>query len=253
MEALPKKPTLGVRLSTGSFAEHIACFAAFGASHRSSYVCCVNVHMCVEAHNDPAFAAVVNNADFATADGMPMLNKLNRTHGLRQERVAGNDIMPALMAEAERQGLGVFFYGGKQEVLDIIIARAAKDFPRLRIAGAEAPPFRELSPGEINGTVDRINSSGAHIVLVSLGCPKQEKWMAGMKGRIHSIMLGMGGAFLLYAGVDTRAPKWMRDLSLEWAYRLVLEPRRLWKRYLLTNTAFIWLSATERFRKRQAV
>jgi len=253
MEALPKKPTLGVRLSTGSFAEHIACFAAFGASHRSSYVCCVNVHMCVEAHNDPAFAAVVNNADFATADGMPMLNKLNRTHGLRQERVAGNDIMPALMAEAERQGLGVFFYGGKQEVLDIIIARSAKDFPRLRIAGAEAPPFRELSPGEINGTVDRINSSGAHIVLVSLGCPKQEKWMAGMKGRIHSIMLGMGGAFLLYAGVDTRAPKWMRDLSLEWAYRLVLEPRRLWKRYLLTNTAFIWLSATERFRKRQAV
>ncbi|MBP7513349.1 MAG: WecB/TagA/CpsF family glycosyltransferase [Flavobacteriales bacterium] len=207
----------------------------------------------METHNDPAFAAVVNNADFATADGMPMLNKLNSTHGLQQERVAGNDIMPALMAEAERQGLGVFFYGGKQEVLDTIIARAAKDFPRLRIAGAESPPFRELSAGETDQTVDRINSSGAHIVLVSLGCPKQEKWMAGMKGRIDSIMLGMGGAFLLYAGVDTRAPKWMRDLSLEWAYRLVLEPRRLWKRYLLTNTAFIWLSVTERFRKRQAV
>ncbi len=253
MEALPKKPVLGVRLSTGSFAEHIARFAAFGAAHRSSYVCCVNVHMCVETHNDPAFAAVVNNADFATADGMPMLNKLNRTHGMRQERVAGNDIMPALMAEAERQGLGVFFYGGKQEVLDTIIARSAKDFPRLRIAGAEAPPFRELTASEIDGTVDRINSSGAHIVLVSLGCPKQEKWMAGMKGRIDSIMLGMGGAFLLYAGVDTRAPKWMRDLSLEWAYRLVLEPRRLWKRYLLTNTAFIWLSATDRFRNRQAM
>ena len=253
MEALPKMPALGVRLSTGSFAEHIARFAAFGASHRSSYVCCVNVHMCVETHNDPAFAAVVNNADFATADGMPMLNMLNRTHGLQQERVAGNDIMPALMAEAERQGLGVFFYGGKQEVLDTIIARAAKDFPHLRIAGTESPPFRELSAGEIDQTVERINSSGAHIVLVSLGCPKQEKWMAGMKGKIDSIMLGMGGAFLLYAGVDTRAPKWMRDLSLEWAYRLVLEPRRLWKRYLITNTTFIWLSATERFRKRQAM
>ncbi len=253
MEPLPKKRTLGVDLSTGSFAEHIARFASFGAAHRSSYVCCVNSHMCVEAHNDKAFADVVNLADFATADGMPMLNKLNRTHGLQQERVAGNDIMPALMAEAERQGLGVFFYGGKQEVLDNIVARAAKDFPRLRIAGAESPPFRELDARESEQTVDRINSSGAHIVLVSLGCPKQEKWMAGRKGKINAIMLGMGGAFLLYAGVDTRAPKWMRDLSLEWAYRLVLEPRRLWKRYLFTNTAFIWLSATERFRKRRAV
>lgn len=251
MEALPKKRTLGVDLSTGSFTDHIRRFAAFGAARRSSYVCCVNAHMCVEAHNDPAFAAVVNQADFATADGMPMLNRLNSAHGLRQERVAGNDIMPALMAEAERQGLGVFLYGGKQEVLDRIIARAATELPRLRISGAESPPFRPLTPLEIEQAAERINASGAHIVLVSLGCPKQEKWMAAMKGKVHGIMLGMGGAFLLYAGVDSRAPKWMRDLSLEWAYRFALEPRRLWKRYLVTNTAFLWIAATERFRQRQ--
>lgn len=253
MEALPKKRTLGVDLSTGTFAEHVERFAEFGADRRSSYVCCVNAHMCVEAHNDPAFAAVVNNADFATADGMPMLNKLNSTHGLKQERVAGNDIMPALMAEAERQGLGVFLYGGKQDVLDVIIAKAAKERPKLRISGAESPPFRPLTDQEIDHTAERINSSGAHIVFVSLGCPKQEKWMAAMKGKINAIMLGMGGAFLLYAGVDSRAPKWMRDLSLEWAYRFALEPRRLWKRYLVTNTTFLWLSATERFRKRQSM
>jgi N-acetylglucosaminyldiphosphoundecaprenol N-acetyl-beta-D-mannosaminyltransferase len=251
MEALPKKRTLGVDLSTGTFAEHIRRFAAFGAERRSSYVCCVNAHMCVEAHNDSAFSAVVNNADFATADGMPMLNKLNNTHGLKQVRVAGNDIMPALMAEAERKGLGVYFYGGKQEVLDALIAKAGREFPRLHISGAESPPFRPLTPSEIDQTAERINSSGTHIVLVSLGCPKQEKWMAAMKGRVNAIMLGMGGAFLLYAGVDSRAPKWMRDLSLEWAYRFALEPRRLWKRYLITNTTFLWLSATERFRNRQ--
>ncbi len=253
MQALPKKPALGVRLSTGSFAEHIARFADFGAAHRSSYVCCVNVHMCVEAHTDPAFASVVDQADFATADGMPMLNKLNRAHGLAQERVAGNDIMPALMAEAERQGLGVFLYGGEQNVLDTIIARAAKELPRLRICGAESPPYRPLTEAEMLLAAERINNSGAHIVLVSLGCPKQEKWMAAMKGRVHAIMLGMGGAFLLYAGVDTRAPKWLRDLSLEWAYRLALEPRRLWKRYLVTNTTFLWLSATEGLRKKTVV
>ncbi len=249
MDALPKKRTLGLDLSTGSFAEHIRRFAAFGAARHSSYVCCVNAHMCVEAHNDTAFAAVVNGADFATADGMPMLNKLNSTHGMQQERVAGNDILPALMTEAEQQGLGVFFYGGKQNVLDAIIARAAREMPKLRISGAESPPFRPLTAKEIDQAAERINSSGAHIVLVSLGCPKQEKWMAMMRGKVNAIMLGMGGAFLLYAGVDSRAPKWMRDLSLEWAYRFALEPRRLWKRYLITNTTFLWLSATERFRK----
>ena len=110
-----------------------------------------------------------------------------------------------------------------------------------------------MTANEIDQAAERINSSGAHVVFVSLGCPKQEKWMATMKGKINAIMLGMGGAFLLYAGVDSRAPKWMRDLSLEWAYRFALEPRRLWKRYLVTNTAFLWLSATDRFRKRTAI
>ena len=248
-EPLPKKPVLGTDLSTGSFAEHIARFAAFGAAHRSSYVCCVNVHMCVEAHNDPAFAAVVNNADFATADGMPMLNRLNRQYHLRQERMAGNDIMPALMAEAAEQGLSIYLYGGKPDVLDRITTRAAKELPALRISGAESPPFRPLTDTEMEEAAARINASGAQVVLVSLGCPKQEKWMARMKGRIQGIMLGMGGAFLLYAGVDTRAPKWMRDLSLEWLYRLALEPRRLFKRYLITNTTFVWLVATEGFRR----
>ncbi|HNK41829.1 MAG TPA: WecB/TagA/CpsF family glycosyltransferase, partial [Flavobacteriales bacterium] len=209
--------------------------------------------MCVEAHNDPAFAAVVNGADFATADGMPMLNQLNRRHQLGQERVAGNDIMPALMAEAAAQGLGIYLYGGKQEVLDLIVARAAKDWPTLRISGIESPPYRPLSNAEMEDAADRINASTAHIVLVSLGCPKQEKWMAAMKGKVNAIMLGMGGAFLLYAGVDSRAPKWMRDLSLEWVYRLALEPGRLWKRYLVTNTTFLWLSLTGESRKRQSV
>jgi N-acetylglucosaminyldiphosphoundecaprenol N-acetyl-beta-D-mannosaminyltransferase len=252
MEALPKKPVLGVNLSTGSFAEHVQRFAAFGEVHRSSYVCCVNAHMCVEANTDKGFAAVVNNADFATADGMPMLNRLNSAHGLSQERVAGNDIMPALMAEAERKGLGVYLYGGQQEVLDLIVARAARELPRLRISGTCSPPFRPLTAEETADTVQRINASGAHIVLVSLGCPKQERWMAAMKGQVNAIMLGLGGAFLLYAGKDTRAPKWMRDLSLEWAYRFALEPGRLWKRYLITNSHFLGLSVMDRLRRRSA-
>jgi N-acetylglucosaminyldiphosphoundecaprenol N-acetyl-beta-D-mannosaminyltransferase len=244
MSALLKRPVFGIRISTGTFGEHITAFADLGEAHRSSYVCCVNVHMCMEAQDHPDFMEVVNNADFATADGMPVLNKLNRLHGLQQERVAGNDIMPALLAEAERRGLGVFLYGGSESVLQKISDRAAKEHPRLRIAGTWSPPFRALTEAEQQDSVERINASGANIVMVSLGCPKQERWMAAMKGRVKAVMLGVGGAFLLYAGVDTRAPKWMRDLSLEWLYRLALEPGRLWKRYLITNSRFLWMSAT---------
>lgn len=243
MSALPKADIFGLGLSVGSFRDHVAAIATLGKEHRSAYVCCVNVHMCMEAQSDPAFAAVVNGADLATADGMPILKSLNQFTGVGQERVAGNDLMPAVMAEAEKQGLSVFFQGGEQQVLDAVIARAARDLPGLRIAGTYSPPFRQATAGERAAEAERIAASGANIVLVSLGCPRQERWMAAMKGQVPAVMIGVGGAFLLYAGVDRRAPRWMRDASLEWLFRLWLEPGRLWKRYLVTNTAFMWMYA----------
>lgn len=240
---LPKQEVFGLGITVGGFNEHVDAIAALGREGVSSYVCCVNVHMCMEAQKDPGFMKIVNGADLATADGTPILRSLNRFRGLKQERVAGNDLMPAVMAEAERQGLSVFFQGGEQSVLDTIVERAAKDFPRLQVAGTWSPPFRPLTPEEEKQEVDRIIQSGARIVMVSLGCPRQERWMARMKGKVPAVMLGVGGAFLLYAGVDSRAPLWMRKASLEWFYRLCLEPRRLWKRYLRTNSAFLWLYA----------
>lgn len=241
-----KRRAVGVDLTVGTFAEHIKAFGDLAEQHRSAYVCCVNAHMCVEAHRDAAFATIVNNATFATADGMPLLRELNRRHGLRQERVAGNDILPALLAEAAQRGLGVFLLGSTPEVLGRIRERALREHPTLRIAGMEAPPFKPFDPADAQATARRIEATGARIVLVSLGCPKQERWMAAAQGHVRAVMLGLGGAFLLYAGMDTRAPKWMRDLSLEWSYRLALEPGRLWKRYLVTNTWFLWLLLCER-------
>lgn len=245
MNLLTRERVIGVDISTGTFAEHIAVFTEWAHAHRSSYVCCVNAHMTVEAHNDPSFAAIVNGADAATADGMPVRKAVKLFHSVQQERVAGNDLLPALLVEAERLQLSVYLYGGKQEVLDAMVTRAAKEHPQLRFAGVVSPPFRALSEAEMMAEAERINASGAHIVMVALGCPKQERWMAAMKGRVNAVMLGLGGAFLLYAGVDSRAPKWMRDLSLEWLYRLALEPGRLWKRYLVTNSVFVWLFAKE--------
>lgn len=235
---LPKKQALNVGITTGSFAEHVEQICAWGAAHQSVYVCCVNAHMTVEAR-DPGFNAVVNGADMATADGMPVLKAVQWFGKVRQERVAGNDLMPALLDAAVAKGLKVFLYGGKEEVLNIIRERASAKYGASPIVGHESPPFRSLSAQEMDEAAARINASGAHIIMVSLGCPKQERWMAAMKGKVNGVMLGLGGAFLLYAGVDSRAPKWMRDLSLEWLYRFALEPGRLWKRYLVTNSIFV--------------
>lgn len=245
MNALKKVPVFGLGISTGSFGEHVAAIIAMGREHRSAYVCCVNVHMCMEAQADATFREVVNGADLATADGMPIVKSVNKFNLIAQERVAGNDLMPAVLAEAEKEGLSVFLHGGEPHVLEKITGRMAMDHPRLKIAGAYSPPFRQATAAEREEEAARIRQSGAHIVLVSLGCPKQERWMAEMKGRVPAVMLGVGGAFLLYAGMDTRAPLWMRKASLEWLYRLALEPRRLWKRYLVTNTSFILLYVKE--------
>ena len=240
LTTLPKRRVLTADITVGSFEEQIGAIAALGAAHRSSYVCCVNAHMTVEAR-DPAFARVVREADLATADGMPVLLALRYFHKLDQERVAGNDIMPAILTKAAHDGLSVYLYGGSPDGQDRIKERAGRELPDLVFAGCHAPPFAPLSAMDMREEAERINRSGAHIVLVSLGCPKQEQWMHAMKDRVNAVMLGLGGAFLLYAGIDTRAPRWMRRLSLEWLYRLMLEPRRLWKRYLVTNTLFMFL------------
>lgn len=252
MGPLPRVTTLGVDMSIGTFEQHVAAIMDLGLQRTSSYVCCVNAHMCVEAHQHPDFRDVVNGADLATADGMPMVKAVNSFHRVGQERVAGNDLLPALLQAGREQGAAVFLYGGKQEVLDTMVAKATEEHPGLRIAGVLSPPFRALTAAEMEEHARIINASGAHIVMVSLGCPKQERWMAAMKGRVQGVMLGLGGAFLLYAGVDTRAPKWMRDLSLEWLYRLALEPRRLFKRYLVTNSLFVGLYIKAKLRKRKA-
>ena len=145
---LPKVRVLTADISLGGFQEHIHAFAELGAAHRSAYVCCVNAHMTVEARS-AAMAKVLQEADMATADGMPVLRALQLLHGVQQERVAGNDILPALLAEAEKRGLSVYFYGGQESVLKAIEERIGNDHPALRVAGFRSPPFRPLSDAEM--------------------------------------------------------------------------------------------------------
>lgn len=245
-----KRRLLDSSLSTGSFQQISESILQRAQRRQSSFVCVANVHMFMEAHRNAEFARLMDSADVITPDGMPLVLALRGLYGVQQERVAGMDLMPTLLREAANRGLRVYLYGSTPEVLAAIQQRAKVDFPALIWAGVESPPFRPLDPIEDREAAERINASGAHLVLVALGCPKQEKWMAAMKGKINATMVGLGGAFPVYAGIQTRAPRWMQRLSLEWLYRLMQEPGRLWKRYLVTNTLFMGLLARELWRVR---
>ena len=154
-------------------------------------------------------------------------------------RVSGPDLMWALLGRCAAEGLPVYLFGSTPDTLQALMVRAMAAFPALQIAGHESPPFRALSAEEDADAVSRINASGAGLVFVGLGCPKQEHWMLAHRGRINAVMLGVGAAFDFHAGTVSRAPLWMRDNGLEWLHRLASEPRRLWKRYLVINTLFV--------------
>ena len=206
--------------------------------------------MCIEAYKSSSFAKNVNDADLVTPDGMPLTISVKLLYGQKQDRVAGMDLLPDLLAAAEKENLGVFFYGGTDEMLDETKEYVKNNYPDLSNQHYLSPPFRPLTIEEEEEIVNTINQSEAHLVFVALGCPKQEKWMASMEGRVNACMIGIGGALPVMIGLQKRAPKWMQQLSLEWLFRLIQEPRRLFKRYFITNSLFMYLLFKEWFRIR---
>jgi N-acetylglucosaminyldiphosphoundecaprenol N-acetyl-beta-D-mannosaminyltransferase len=235
-------------LSIGEYSAFIKGIIDLAKRKSSSIVCVANVHMFVEAYRDNSFCKVTRQADIVTPDGKPLTWGMRLLYGIRQERVAGSDILPDLIKQSEELGLSVFFYGGSQKMLDETGAFLNREYPNFKIAGLYSPPFRILSDEENLAILSMINNSAADMVMVVLGCPKQEKWMASMKGKINAVMIGIGGALPLFIGVQKRAPLWMQDYGLEWLFRLAIEPRRLFKRYAVTNSIFIYLICREFFR-----
>lgn len=212
----------------------------WGASRESRYVCITNVHSVVTAGQDTEFGQVIAEADMVTPDGAPVAWMLRKLGHPGQERINGPDLMWRYCKHAESADESIFLYGATESTLEILQRRLAAAFPNLKIAGAISPPFRALTPAEDEAIVATINVSGAGTVWVSLGCPKQEKWMAQHRGHINTVMIGVGAAFDYHAGTIKRAPLWMQRNGLEWLHRLCSEPGRLWKRYFVTNTLFIF-------------
>lgn len=234
------KPILEAFIDALSWNEAIGQIMQWGKARESRYVCICNVHSVVTTTTDIEFKLAVNNADMATPDGAPIAWALRRLGFPAQERINGPDLMWKYLAQAERTGQTVFFYGSTDSTLEKLNAVLAQTFPRLRIGGTYSPPFRPLSVAEDDEIVEQINRSGANVVFVGLGCPKQEKWMAEHRGKINAVMIGVGAAFDYHSGVIKRAPVWWQNNGLEWLYRLGSEPRRLFKRYMVTNTLFIY-------------
>ena len=238
---MEKRKVLSSFVSVGTFDEVVNKIFDLPISKVSSYVCFANVHMIVEAYRNARFSEALNIADVVAADGIPISKYISFLEGYPQERVAGPDVMPIILKQAEEYKKSVFFYGSTDTILDQLVTTVNQEFPQLRIAGAYSPPFRAITPEEDEWIVDMINNSHPDFVFIALGCPKQEKWMYEHVGKINACMLGVGQAFEIYAGTNSRAPLWMRESGLEWFYRLCREPKRLWKRYLTTNSYFIFV------------
>ncbi len=230
---------LGTRIDALSWEQAAGRILRWAQSGASRMVCLCNVHSLVSARHDPALAAALAQSDLNSPDGAPLAWLMRRRGWPEQQRLSGPDLMWRLLGEAARLDLPVFLLGGTEPTLERLQTALRTAFPLLKIAGLLSPPFRPLEESDNAQIAATIEASGARIVLIGLGCPKQEKWMASQRGRVRAVMLGVGAAFDYHAGVLPRAPLAWQRLGLEWLYRLAQEPMRLASRYLLTNTLFL--------------
>lgn len=228
-------------------AQQIVAWAVAGESR---YVCAASVNNVMEASDDPEFQQIINDADLVTPDGMPLVWGLQLLGIPGATRVYGPDLTPVVCAHAAQSGVPVGFYGATPEVLEDLVAKLRHDLPELRVAYKNSPPFRTLAAEE-DAEIDReLAASGTKILFVGLGCPKQERWMAAHRGRTPAVMIGVGAAFDFISGHKRQAPRWMMRSGLEWLFRLLTEPRRLWRRYLGRNPRFAALFARQLVRSR---
>jgi len=232
-------------ISSTNYKFAVEYISNWAKAHESRYICAANVHMLMEAYDSVDYAQIVNAADLVTPDGMPLVWMLRLKGQRDQQRVYGPTLMLHVLEAAARENIPVGFYGSSPEVLQSLLVIMKDRFPNLKVAYSFSPPFRDMTPDEDASAVNEINQSGARILFVGLGCPKQEEWMAEHRGKVNAVMLGVGAAFDFYAGVKSQAPSWMQKIGLEWFYRLLTEPRRLWWRYLYHNPRFIFLAALD--------
>lgn len=236
---LEHRDILGVRVDGTSYAKATEQVLGMAKRKEAGYVCVCNVHMIMEAYDDAEFRKLVNEAKLVTPDGMPLVAGL-RMQGLKEaSRVYGPHLTLAICEAASKAKVPIGLYGGRPESLKDFTGFLEQQYPGIQISCTISPPFRPLTAEETEAYVNEVNESGTQILFVGIGCPRQEKWMAANTKQLKPVMLGVGAAFDFYSGRVRQAPAWMQAIALEWLFRFVMEPKRLWKRYMLHNPRFV--------------
>lgn len=241
LPALMSRSILGMRVDATSYDDATARIVHWAQAGESRYVCASNVHMVMESHDSSEFKAVVNGASLVTSDGVPLVWALKMLGVSEASRVYGPTLTLHVCEQAAREGLPIALYGGTPESLEAFAQVLYRRYPGIQLPCQIAPPFRALTAEEDEAYTRQIVDSGARIVFVGIGCPKQERWMAAHAGRIPAVMLGIGAAFDFHSGRVRQAPALIQRLGLEWLFRLIMEPQRLWKRYAKHNPRFVAL------------
>ena len=231
---------LGVPLALTDYARTLDWIDAAVAARQRAYVCVAAVHTVMESQEDAELRKAVLASDFTVPDGQPLVWAMNLLGHNLSSRVYGPDLMERACERAARTGRRFFLYGGREAALRTLGDELPRRYPGLRIAGARPGPFRDLSPEEADAIAAEINAAEPDVIWVGLGVPLQEKWMAFMRSRLEApVLVGVGAAFDVHAGLKRQAPESLQRLGLEWAFRLVQEPRRLWRRYARYNPRFV--------------
>jgi len=230
----------GVRLHSTDMPSATALILTHARSHRGGLVCVANVDMVTRAKRDPKLFGIMHDALLAVTDSVPLVWALKRAGYPGTRRVYGPDLMLELCRKAAFENVPIFLFGGSEREMSLLQPKLKATFPELNIVGAVSPPMLPVEPPFDSDIVRRIGEAGAQLVFVGLGCPKQEYWMHAHAHALQAVTIGVGYAFAQIAGLKPRAPKWMHENGLEWLFRVFQEPKRLWFRYLVGNSLFVW-------------
>ncbi len=246
MEELQHCEILKTNINVTNMSDTIKYIGGHLDDLRGKYICVSNVHTTVMSYENEEYRKIQNGAAMALPDGAP-LSSYSRRKGYKQaQRVTGPDLMLELFAISKEKGYRHYFYGATEGTLQSMKEVLERDYPGIQIAGMYAPPFRALTPQEDAQIVAKINESRPDFIWIGLGAPKQEEWMYQHMGQLQGVLIGVGAGFDYLAGYIKRAPRWMQRMSLEWLYRLLQDPKRLWRRYFTSNVKFICLTRMDK-------